>query len=638
MRRLLNTLFLTLCIGVLSACGDGSSLTAVGADAEPAIDGGVVKGPVSGSQVCVYAIGANGVRGAKIPLRGPGGSTAQISAGCWVTAADGLYNFRLPASTQGDVLVEATGGQYCASEQPVGANGLCPSSVAPLSMGGQALSTVVNVPANSAGQTIYISPISSAAVAGLGGNLSATGFNSRFTQLAGQLNLGNFTPTTPPTTSSLPLLGTISQYIAQGGSLTAVITSLSNGTSSFPATTSSTGGSGSTTGTSTSSAFPPLGTATFSSTNWPANDEATFVNAVAGSYDVAIYRAPATNPEWIGPGRITVARVGTATTAQLTTAGGFLIGAWNSANVFVSIIHPSYSPGWLFGNGLAGSASYGYMSINMQTDGSIYGSAGGLGEVAFRNNIIAYGTVAPSALSALAGTYSGPQQANTCGGPSVTLTFTANAVSMNGTHSLACSSVTYSATWDGNDDYIAPGNNGESVIRIDEAKGGGSSPAGGFWIRTNGLTTGSVVINALVYGPGFDGNVQSDNLVKQGALATRAQLTNKRLKHVSPSYPVSLALTSGSGIPAPFSSAGNNQISFNSAGQLVYKGTTFEYANVVDTPSTSDQRTFTYNRLDAGPIASYVVFTIRTDMSFVSGTWSQTTIMGSTSGTLSVVP
>lgn len=614
---------LMMMLFALSACGGGS------ADSGPTVSGSVIKGPVSGAQVCVYALSAGG-KGTQINVINPNGSNAQISNGCWVTGADGSYGFVLPAGTSGDFLVEATGGSYCSNEVQV-AGSSCSGGGSLQSLGSNTLTAVVNLPSSGSSAQVYLTPFTSAAVASMGA-YNFTSFQSRFTVLSGMLGLSGLSPSAPPTTSSVQVLASASQYISQGGNLAQVIASLSQGTTRFASGTSS----GTTTGTTTTGSFAPIGTATFISTNWP--DETSFVNAVVGSYDVAIYRAPASNPEWIGPGRVSIARNGTATTAQLTSASGALIGAWNSNNVFVSIIHPSYSPGWLFGNGLAGSASYGYMSINMHADGSITGSAGGLGEVAFRNNIIAYGTTPPAALTALAGTYTGPQQANTCGVPSVTLTFTAHAVQMNGTLSLLCATASFSATWDGNDDYIAPGNNGETVIRIDEAKGGGSQPPGGFWIRTNGLTSSSLIVNALVYGAGFDGNVQSDNLVKQGALATRAQLTNKRLKHISPVFPVSIALTSGSSIPAPFSNAGHDQITFNSAGQLVYKGTTFDYASVVDTPSTTDQRTFTYNRLDAGPIASGVTFTIRTDMSFVSGTWSRSSVSGNASGTLSTPP
>jgi hypothetical protein len=614
------------------ACGGGGAGNTAGMGA-PATDpglsvsGAVIKGPVTGASVCVYAL-VGGIKGPKIDVVSTSASNAQISNGCWITGADGSYNFSLPTGSSGDFLVEATGGSYCSNEVSVNA-GACTAGGVLQSLGSSTLSAIVNLLPGGSTAQIYLTPFSTAALSSLPGSYNFTSFQSRFTVLSGQLGLSGLLPSTPLTTSSVALLASASQYISQGGSLANVIQSLSQGTSSYPSVTNT----GTSTGTQTTGSFAPMGTASFA---YSSANETDFVNGVAGVHDVAIYRAPASNPEWIGPARLSISRNGTITSAQLALANGTVISSFSSDSVLVSIINPFI--GMIFGNNGGSSPVATYLSINVAADGTIKGSAGGLGQVAFRNQIVSYGTPAPAALAALAGVYTGPQQANTCGAPAVTLTFTAQAVSMNGSHSLSCSTVTYSATWDGNDDYIAPGANGEMVIRIDEAKGGGSQPAGGFTIITNGLSSNAAVVNAIVYGAGFDGNVQSDNLVKNGALPTRAQLTNKRLKFVSPTYPVTIALTSGSSIPAPFSNSGNDQISFNSSGQLLYKGTTFDYASALDTPNTTDQKTFNYNRLDAGPVSSGVSFTIRTDMSFVSGTWSRGSVMGSSSGTLSSSP
>lgn len=614
---------------LLLACGGGENGGTTNSptpshESGLAVSGAVVKGPVLGSTVCVYAL-SSGVKGAKIDVISTTGSNAQINNGCWITDSDGAYRFALPTGSSGDYLVEASGGSYCSNEVEV--NGAsCAAGGALQSLGSTTLSAIVNLTPSGSTAQVYLTPFTSAALASLLGSYNFTSFQSRFAVLSGQLGLSGLLPSTPPTTSSVALLASASQYISQGGSLATVIQSLSQGTSNYPSVTST----GTSTGTQTTGSFASIGTASFA---YSTASETDFVNGVAGVHDVAIYRAPASNPEWIGPARLTIARNGTNTSAQLALADGTVISSFSSDAVLVSIINPFI--GMIFGNAGGSSPIATYLSINVASDGTIKGSAGGLGQVAFRNHIASYGATPPTALAALTGVYTGPQQANTCGTPGVTLTLTANAVSMNGSHSLACSTVTYSATWDGNDDYIAPGANGEMVIRIDEAKGGGSQPAGGFTILTNGLTSNSVVVNAIVYGAGFDGNVQSDNLVKNGALPTRAQLTNKRLKIVSPVYPVAIALTSGSSIPAPFSNVGNDQISFNSNGQLMYKGTTFDYASAIDTPNTTDQKTFNYNRLDAGPISSGVSFTIRTDMSFVSGTWARGSVMGNASGTLS---
>jgi hypothetical protein len=630
----LKTIASAMLLAALGACGGGgggggTSTTpgAVPSDPGLAVTGAVVKGPVSAATVCVYSV-VSGVKGPKINVVSRSGSNAQISNGCWITGADGSYNFALPAGSSGDYLVEATGGSYCSNESEVSGSS-CASGGSLQNLGSTVLTAIVNLTPGGSAAQVYLTPFSTAAVSSLPGAYNFTSFQSRFTVLSGQLGLSGLLPSSPPTTTpSIAVLASASQYISQGGSLGQVIQSLSQGTTSYPSVTST----GTSTGTQTSSSFAPLGVASFA--NYSTATTASFVAGVVGSHDVAIYRAPASNPEWIGPGRVTVGFVNGITSVQLAIADGTVISSWSQDTILASII----TTGRLFGNGGGLSPVATYLITDFTAAGQITGFSGGQFQVAFRNNILAYGPTPPAALAELAGTYTGPQQAATCGTPRVTLTFTASTISMSGSHSLACTTATYNATWDGNDDYIAPRQNGEIVINIDENKGGGSGPPGGFSVITTGQTTSSMVVNAIVFGAGFDGNVQSNNLVKLGAVATRAQLTNNRLRIVSPVYPVVIALGSGSSIPAPFSNAGNDQISFNNNGQLLYKGTTFDYASAVDTPNTTDQKTFTYNRLDAGPISSSISFTIRTDMSFVSGTWGRGSVSSNASGTLTSPP
>ena len=105
-----RALFLAGAVALLAACGGGSGSTAAvasnGGDLVVAalpeatapsatLSGSIVKGPVSGSQVCVYELTASG-KGKQL--------------GCTVSNADGSYSLNL--AFEGEVVVEAVGGNY----------------------------------------------------------------------------------------------------------------------------------------------------------------------------------------------------------------------------------------------------------------------------------------------------------------------------------------------------------------------------------------------------------------------------------------------------------------------------------------------------------------------------------------------
>ena len=105
-----RALFLAGAVALLAACGGGSGSTAAvasnGGDLVVAalpeatapsatLSGSIVKGPVSGSQVCAYELVSSG-KGKQL--------------GCTVTNADGSYSLTL--AFEGEVVVEALGGSY----------------------------------------------------------------------------------------------------------------------------------------------------------------------------------------------------------------------------------------------------------------------------------------------------------------------------------------------------------------------------------------------------------------------------------------------------------------------------------------------------------------------------------------------
>jgi hypothetical protein len=264
-------------LGALSGCGGSGDVPAptTGASAVAVVDGAVIKGPVSGSQVCAYRLDG-GVKGAQLPLSLASGATGTISGNCYVTPVDGSYRFALPSGPAADVMLEATGGTFCADETQV-TGSTCTGGAAPLTLGTNVLSSVLSVPA-SGSATVYTTPLTTAALAAVGsGNLSASTFNASFVTLAGQVigpNSG-VTASTPPTVTQQPFLVQVSQFIQSGGSLSTAVTGLAQGKTTFQATP--TGTTPSTTPSTTPGTTPGTVTA------------ATLNNALAGTYNLVFH-------------------------------------------------------------------------------------------------------------------------------------------------------------------------------------------------------------------------------------------------------------------------------------------------------------------------------------------------------------
>ncbi len=240
--RSIKLLVMTGALAVLAACGGD------GDEGGATVTGGVVKGPVLGSTVCAYAI-SGGAKGAKHNLTLGTGAAGSISGGCYVTAADGGYNFKLPSGVSGDVLIEATGGTFCTNETPIAA-GACPGGGTIVNLGAATMTSAVAVPANGSA-AVFTTPLTTAAVTNAGAGLSAATFNARFNTLAGQvIGAGTtVTPATQPTSGNQPYLGTAATAIQNGGTLSTVVTALASGTTTFPGGSAGGGGSGTTPGT-----------------------------------------------------------------------------------------------------------------------------------------------------------------------------------------------------------------------------------------------------------------------------------------------------------------------------------------------------------------------------------------------------
>lgn len=149
---------MTMVAAVVSACGGGGGAIS---NEVSSISGAVVKGPVDGAQVCVYALTDTG-KGRRL--------------GCTTSRSDGTYT--LPIDFTGPVVVEASGGTY--TDEATGDPGVSLST--PLTVVGQA---------QAGGVTMHATPLTALAYerARSAGSLSVERFDSAAGQVRNALGL-----------------------------------------------------------------------------------------------------------------------------------------------------------------------------------------------------------------------------------------------------------------------------------------------------------------------------------------------------------------------------------------------------------------------------------------------------------------
>ncbi|MEO7391935.1 MAG: hypothetical protein ABIU58_07150 [Ramlibacter sp.] len=165
------------------------------------LSGNVVKGPVNGATVCAYKATAAG-KGEQIK--------------CTTSGAGGAYTMDIAYT--GDVVIEATGGNYT-DEATSAAKTL-----------GDPMQVVV---ASQGGATVgVITPLTSAAFSvskGLSGGVTSANFSTAATTVGSQfklsgVNLATTLPLVTGTTNSYgQILKAISQYVANGNSLASIL-------------------------------------------------------------------------------------------------------------------------------------------------------------------------------------------------------------------------------------------------------------------------------------------------------------------------------------------------------------------------------------------------------------------------------
>lgn len=503
-----------LLLGGLAACGGGGDGGGGGAGA-PVIHGGAVKGPVQGASVCVYAV-SGGARGARIELAG-----SQVVNGCYVTQADGLYHLNLPAGTTGDVIIEASGGQYCSDEQPVAA-GACGGGAMLESLAGQVMVTAATVPTPGGSAQAYATPLTTAAFNGTTGVFSAAAFNAQFQALVGQIvGVGSsLTPATPPSAANSPFLAQLAAYLQSGGSWPQLLTALQAGT--VPAPLPGGGGPGPSSGTAIGLADP------FDFSGSP-SDEAIMLT-MAGEYDVGIVNAP-TAAE-MGVGKLVVAHAGgdAAVTITLKDASG---------NVLISRSAPALSDrscsdgrclrlwdtavGYVEGGRRFGIYNYyeagnstgpgAYAQVSFLSTGHLLGS---IGLYDFRNGLHAYGGAVPAQFATLAGAYTGTEQTLYCGAANpVKVDIGADgSIRMRGLSAVSCEPQDVTAQWDGLDDFIVVEPSGQVLLKLDGRLIGGSQPGGGITLKLATAQAPDGFTEAHLTAAGAAGGVTTVNAVR----------------------------------------------------------------------------------------------------------------------------
>ncbi len=367
------------------------------------------------------------------------------------------------------------------------------------------------------------------------------------------------------------------------------------------------GGSGS---ANDAPAGPPsdgLGLAALPSYSTADNDA--FLAGVAGTHEVVIFRTPQENEGALGKGSLVIARKGDGFTAELRAGDGSIVSSVDSATAKNAQLTPVI--GQVFG--FANDQVDGYLAIRITAAGEITGTAGGFGQVGFRNNVTAFGRSVPSLFRQLAGTYRGVSQALTCAQPEVVLELAADGkAELSGSYNLSCGEQTLSNTWDGNDDYVVPYEAGYELM-LDSIKGGGSQEGGGISIRVNAWSDDAQILLVNSNGAGAAGAIASASLIKDGALPTQAQFVVRMLEDTTVDV-----VASGSTDLAPWNMA-NTSFTIGADQKLSFAGQLFDYQLDKPVEGTTDQKTFRFQAIYETYNLLFVELTFKTDKTFVSG-------------------
>ncbi|MNK30132.1 hypothetical protein D3C87_485440 [compost metagenome] len=257
--------------------------------------------------------------------------------------------------------------------------------------------------------------------------------------------------------------------------------------------------------------------------------ESAAVDVWAGTYPVAIFKTPASDTGRMGAGTLEVKRDGRVVSMALSDASGKLIRKSATSLDFeswsVGLVQVQESVSQLIVDETA--ATHRRMLGQFGT-GTFHGAEGQVGGQAgftepdiyhFRNNVEYVGAAVPEVFAQLAGTWKGPQEANTHGKPDVTVTIAADGtVTISGKAALSGAESTVTAKWDGQDDYIAPDKTlaaGDFVIMLNSTHGGGSQAEGGIKLIVPALSGSPILKYANANLSGMNGALTVNVPAKQ---------------------------------------------------------------------------------------------------------------------------
>ncbi|WP_291809430.1 hypothetical protein [Limnobacter sp.] len=483
---------------VLVACGGGGDGAAGGASA----GGGGTTTPAASTVSGAVAVGAP-VSGATITIKCENAATAITTT----TTAAGAYTVEIPSDSFPCAL-QATGGNL-----PAG------------------FSALHSFASSSNASTINITQLTDLALAAaVGGGIAAwfdspvwasgnnlpaeleslrtllvtQGYTIPSTWTSGStapLTLA-FTPsTTPPADSIDRLLEDIQAGIENAGIDYDTARGNFEEDESFPMAMTEepdTGGGGNTgggnTGGGTGVAQESLGAAAIGEYNSNSTRDQ-FLAAVTGTWPVAIHKVPAGRESLYGQGMLTLSGTEQNWSMELKGADGTTIFNRTNQGALTTQLNPFI--GQLFLN--HGADIDEFLNVFIDPNGFIEGSAGGNSEIQFRNEVRAWGEVAPQIFESLAGTWTSPATVSSSGspfGPFTTVTNTAaitstGDVTLTGKTQLG-SDVNTTLVWGALNDFLIPDPEDPGFIMHLDIRTDVGVSMGTFQIRFDDITTPTV--------------------------------------------------------------------------------------------------------------------------------------------------
>jgi hypothetical protein len=484
---------------LLTACGGGGD-GAVGGAATGG--GGGANTPTASTVTGSVAVGAP-VSGATVTFKCENAATAVTTT----TSTTGSYTIEIPADSFPCAL-QATGGNlpagftalhsFAANSNVSTINITQLTDLALAAAVGTGISAWFDNPVWAAGNNLP------AELESLRTLLVAQGYSMPTTWPSGStapLTLA-FTPSsTPPADSIDRLLEDIQAGIENAGFDYNTARGNFEEDESFPMAATEepdTGGGGNTgggnTGGGTEVEQQSLGAAAIGDYNGSSTRDQ-FLSAVSGTWPVAIHKVPAGRESLYGQGMLTVSGTEQNWAMELKGADGTTIFSRTNQGALTTQLNPFI--GQLFLN--HGTDIDEFLNVFIDPNGFIEGGAGGNNEIQFRNEVRAWGEVAPQIFESLAGTWTSPATVSSSGsafGPFVNVTNTAvistiGEVTLTGKTQLG-GDVNTTLSWGDLNDFLIPDPEDPGFIMHMDIRTTVGVSMGTFQIRFDDITTPTV--------------------------------------------------------------------------------------------------------------------------------------------------